>query len=374
MESSLYDFYYSATYSDESTMAPFAPSNKPVFGKEEDVSKVLRAKVASHPLFPHLLHAYMDCHKVGAPQDVAHLLEGIKGEHTSGVCQISESEGFLGTDPELDDFMGTFCDLLVKYKSDLLKPFNEATMFLNLMETQLHSICNNTPPQPVNQFQFRIKLLSLICAYCAGSEDYGFDLVENKSDHIERGKNEVTHGSPGKDLSRVKKEAIEGKRMEVQELKDNLLRRYSGYITNLRHEFSKKKKKEKLPKEAKQILLSWWNVHFKWPYPTDADKVALAEWTGLDQKQVNNWFINQRKRHWKPTEEMHAEILDDLQNPNFSNPNKTPKIQSRSWRSGKFKIVGGRRRFDDDDQEKEVANGVKLRVRMAIVDEEAEAA
>jgi len=63
-----------------------------------------------------------------------------------------------------------------------------------------------------------------------------------------------------------------------------------------------------------------------------------------------------------------------LQNPNFSNPNKTPKIQSRSWRSGKFKIVGGRRRFDDDDQEKEVANGVKLRVRMAIVDEEAEAA
>ncbi|KAG5035633.1 homeobox protein knotted-1-like 6 [Glycine soja] len=272
MEKSLYDFYCSATYSDESTMAPFAPSNKPVFGKEEDVSKVLRAKVASHPLFPHLLHAYMDCHKVGAPQDVAHLLEGIKGEHTSGVCQISESEGFLGTDPELDDFMGTFCDLLVKYKSDLLKPFNEATMFLNLMETQLHSICNNTPPQP----------------------------------------DEVTHGSPGKDLSRVKKEAIEGKRMEVQELKDNLLRRYSGYITNLRHEFSKKKKKEKLPKEAKQILLSWWNVHFKWPYPTDADKVALAEWTGLDQKQVNNWFINQRKRHWKPTEEMHAEILDGL--------------------------------------------------------------
>jgi len=55
---------------------------------------------------------------------------------------------------------------------------------------------------------------------------------------------------------------------EVQELKDNLLSRYSGYITNLKHEFSRKKKKEKLPKEAKKILLSWWNIHFKWPYPT----------------------------------------------------------------------------------------------------------
>ena len=79
---------------------------------------------------------------------------------------------------------------------------------------------------------------------------------------------EVT-GSPEKYLSRVEKEAIEGKRMdEVQELKDNLLRRYSGYITNLKHEISKKKKKEKLPKEAKQILLAWWNINCKWPYPT----------------------------------------------------------------------------------------------------------
>lgn len=47
----------------------------------------------------------------------------------------------------------------------------------------------------------------------------------------------------------------------------------------------------------------------------DADKVALAEWTGLDQKQINNWFINQRKRHWKPTEEMRAVVLDGIYGP-----------------------------------------------------------
>ena len=33
----------------------------------------------------------------------------------------------------------------------------------------------------------------------------------------------------------------------------------------------------------------------------ETEKIALAESTGLDQKQINNWFINQRKRHWKPT-------------------------------------------------------------------------
>jgi hypothetical protein len=35
----------------------------------------------------------------------------------------------------------------------------------------------------------------------------------------------------------------------------------------------------------------------------ETEKMALAEATGLDQKQINNWFINQRKRHWNPTSE-----------------------------------------------------------------------
>lgn len=55
---------------------------------------------------------------------------------------------------------------------------------------------------------------------------------------------------------------------EDQELKDKLLSKYSGYISTLKHEFSKKKKGGKLPKEARQILLNWWNIHYKWPYPT----------------------------------------------------------------------------------------------------------
>lgn len=55
---------------------------------------------------------------------------------------------------------------------------------------------------------------------------------------------------------------------EDHELKNKLFRKYSGYISTLKHEFSKKKKKGKLPKDAKQILTDWWNLHYKWPYPT----------------------------------------------------------------------------------------------------------
>ncbi|KAK7813505.1 homeobox protein shoot meristemless [Quercus suber] len=82
---------------------------------------------------------------------------------------------------------------------------------------------------------------------------------------------------------------------------------YSGYLGSLKQEFMKKRKKGKLPKEARQQLLDWCSRHYKWPYPS---KLALAESTGLDLKQINNWFINQRKRHWKPSEDMQFVVMD----------------------------------------------------------------
>ena len=35
----------------------------------------------------------------------------------------------------------TYCDMLVKYKSDLARPFDEATTFLNKVEMQLRNLC-----------------------------------------------------------------------------------------------------------------------------------------------------------------------------------------------------------------------------------------
>lgn len=57
-------------------------------------------------------------------------------------------------------------------------------------------------------------------------------------------------------------------RDEDRHLKDKLLRKFGSHIGSLKLEFSKKKKKGKLPKESRQTLLDWWNAHYKWPYPT----------------------------------------------------------------------------------------------------------
>ncbi|KAH9720285.1 homeobox protein knotted-1-like 6 [Citrus sinensis] len=177
---------------------------------EEQVSSAIRAQIASHPLYPKLLQAYIDCQKVGASPEIANVLDDIR----------REDEADPGGSWEED---------------------------LSGGETEV-SECFRMPP-------------------------------------VDR------------------------------ETKDNLIRKYGGYISTLKHEFSKKKKKGKLPKEARQILFDWWNLHYNWPYPTEADKVALAESTGLDQRQINNWFINQRKRHWKPSESVQFNLMDSVCGP-----------------------------------------------------------
>ncbi|KAL9372731.1 hypothetical protein Peur_034975 [Populus x canadensis] len=248
----------------------------------EEVSCAIRAKIASHPLYPKLLEAYIDCQKVGAPPEMAYLLDEIRLVNDVSKGSNDTVASCLGADPELDEFMETYCDILMKYKADLSRPFDEATTFLNDIEAQFNTLCSGPSRSQV------------------------YD--------------EAAAGSSDEDASGGEADVQDSTRInEDRELKDKLLRKYSGYISTLKHAFSKQKKKGKLPKEARQILLNWWNIHNKWPYPTEADKVALAESTGLDQKQINNWFINQRKRHWKPSENMQFAVVDSLYGPFFMN-------------------------------------------------------
>lgn len=53
-----------------------------------------------------------------------------------------------------------------------------------------------------------------------------------------------------------------------KELKEMLMKKYSGYLSSLRKEFLKRRKKGKLPKDGRLALLNWWNTHYRWPYPT----------------------------------------------------------------------------------------------------------
>lgn len=61
-----------------------------------------------------------------------------------------------------------------------------------------------------------------------------------------------------------------------------------------------------------QILKSWFDEHSQDPYPTPAEKEALAFETGMEIKQIDNWFTNHRKRHWAKGSQLPRERIDDM--------------------------------------------------------------
>lgn len=55
-----------------------------------------------------------------------------------------------------------------------------------------------------------------------------------------------------------------------------------------------------LPKQATSIMRSWLFQHIVHPYPTEDEKRAISAQTNLTLLQVNNWFINARRRILQP--------------------------------------------------------------------------
>ncbi|KAK3734842.1 hypothetical protein QZH41_011765 [Actinostola sp. cb2023] len=65
---------------------------------------------------------------------------------------------------------------------------------------------------------------------------------------------------------------------------------------------SKKSQKKRgiFPKAATNIMKAWLFQHLTHPYPSEEQKRSLAQETGLTILQVNNWFINARRRIVQP--------------------------------------------------------------------------
>ncbi|TVU44812.1 hypothetical protein EJB05_04271 [Eragrostis curvula] len=275
-------------------------------------AETIKAKIMSHPQYSALLTAYLDCQKVGAPPDVSDRLSAVAAKLDAWPWQYRRRPTL--DDPELDQFMEAYCNMLVKYQEELARPLQEAAEFFKSVERQLDSI-TGVPLTIFDMFSFmsmgdimyrrvvgvkmRVCILivyhapgnhtTISCRFLDGMDACIYSACEGA-------------GSSEDDQDTSCAEEVDPS-AEDKELKHQLLRKYGGYLGGLRQEFSKRKKKGKLPKEARQKLMHWWELHYKWPYPSETEKIALAEATGLDQKQINNWFINQRKRHWKPTSE-----------------------------------------------------------------------
>ncbi|XP_046383933.1 homeobox protein PKNOX2-like [Ischnura elegans] len=86
----------------------------------------------------------------------------------------------------------------------------------------------------------------------------------------------------------------------------------------------KKQKRGVLPKHATSVMRSWLFQHLVHPYPTEDEKRQIAAQTNLTLLQVNNWFINARRRILQP-------MLDA----------SNPEAAAAAHKAKKAKSIGG---------------------------------
>uniref|UniRef100_A0A3P9AHY6 Homeobox domain-containing protein n=1 Tax=Esox lucius TaxID=8010 RepID=A0A3P9AHY6_ESOLU len=121
---------------------------------------------------------------------------------------------------------------------------------------------------------------------------------------------------------------------------------------------SKSNKRGVLPKSATNIMRTWLFQHIGHPYPTEDEKKQLAIQTNLTLLQVNNWFINARRR-----------ILQPMMDSSASDTTKSRKRTPQSRPTQRFWPMANNMDSADVGQEVAMDNDVTMVTMGMSVDE-----
>ncbi|KAL0792366.1 hypothetical protein Bca101_063743 [Brassica carinata] len=244
-----------------------------------------KAEILSHPLYEQLLSAHVSCLRIATPVDQLPRIDAQLAQSQNVVAKYSAlgaGQGLVGDDKELDQFMTHYVLLLCSFKEQLQQHVRvhamEAVMACWEIEQSLQSLTGVSPGEGMG-------------ATMSDDED---EQVESDANMFDGGGLDVLGFGP---LVPTESERSLMERVR-QELKHELKQGYKEKIVDIREEILRKRRAGKLPGDTTSVLKAWWQSHSKWPYPTEEDKARLVQETGLQLKQINNWFINQRKRNW----------------------------------------------------------------------------
>ncbi|CAL5355246.1 unnamed protein product [Camellia sinensis] len=245
----------------------------------------LKSEILAHPLYEQLLSAHVACLRIATPVDQLPRIDAQLAQSQHVVGKYSGlGHGSIGDDKELDQFMTHYVLLLCSFKEQLQQHVRvhamEAVMACWDIEQSLQSLTGVSP-----------------------GEGTGATMSDDDDDQVDSDTNLFDGSLEGADIlgfgplvpTESERSLMERVR---QELKHELKQGYKEKIVDIREEILRKRRAGKLPGDTTSMLKAWWQSHSKWPYPTEEDKARLVQETGLQLKQINNWFINQRKRNW----------------------------------------------------------------------------
>ncbi|XP_042406924.1 homeobox protein knotted-1-like 3 [Zingiber officinale] len=256
----------------------------------EEEQQLVKAEMAVHPLWEQLLGAHVGCLRVATPTDHLPLIDAQLAQSHHLVRYYGAAAGRLRhpvlspqDKQELDAFLAQYAMLLGSFREQLQQHVRvhavEAVMACREMEQSLRVLTGVTLEEGsgATMSDDEDEL---------GPADCPMDVAVEGHDMVGLGPLLPTESE------RSLMDTVR------QGLKIELKQGFRSRIEDVREEILRKRRAGKLPGDTTSILKQWWLQNSKWPYPTEDDKAKLVEETGLQLKQINNWFINQRKRNW----------------------------------------------------------------------------
>ncbi|XP_021427159.2 homeobox protein PKNOX1 isoform X2 [Oncorhynchus mykiss] len=288
-----------------------------------------------HPLFPLLALLFEKCEQSTQSSDCVSSASFNVDIENFVRSQKKEGKGFFCDDPDVDNLMVKAIQVLrihlleLEKVSDLCKDF--CSRYIACLRTKMNSETllsggeTDSPCSPV-QIQTSSPLTGTLSpqgiVMSASSLQQGnvtLTTVNSAGQVLAGGTvyQPITVVTP---QGQVVGQAISPQTIRINntQLQLQLNQDLSSFFTQ-EDSSPKSNKRGVLPKSATNIMRTWLFQHIGHPYPTEDEKKQLAIQTNLTLLQVNNWFINARRRILQP-------MMD-------SSASDTPKSRKRTPQS-----------------------------------------
>ncbi|XP_018081208.1 homeobox protein PKNOX2 isoform X2 [Xenopus laevis] len=291
--------------------------------------------VYRHPLFPLLTLLFEKCEQATQGSECITSASFDVDIENFVHQQEQEHKPFFSEDPELDNLMVKAIQVLrihlleLEKVNELCKDF--CNRYITCLKTKMHSdnLLRNdlggpySPNQPSNSLHAQDILQNSpnsmtglsnnpqgIVVPASALQQGNISMTTVNSSQVVSGGALYQPVAMVTSQGQVVTQAIPQGAIQIQNAQVNL------ELTSLLDSEDKKSKNKRgvLPKHATNIMRSWLFQHLMHPYPTEDEKRQIAAQTNLTLLQVNNWFINARRRILQP-------MLD------ASNPDPAPKAK-----------------------------------------------
>ncbi|KAK7889717.1 hypothetical protein WMY93_025277 [Mugilogobius chulae] len=327
-----------------------SPNTEPQSPMDADKASIYR-----HPLFPLLALLFEKCEQSTMSSDC--ITSASFDVDIENFVRNQEKEGkpFFSEDPELDNLMVKAIQVLrihlleLEKVSDLCKDF--CSRYIACLKTKMNSetLLSGEPGSPYSPVPGQAQSFSPTKTPTSNSlgalSPQGQIVVPASA--LQQGNVTVTAVNPTQVVAggtvyqpvtvvtpqgQVVTQALSPGTIRVQ---NNQLQLQFHQDMNLfnHDDSSSKNKRGVLPKHATNVMRSWLFQHIGHPYPTEDEKKQIASQTNLTLLQVNNWFINARRRILQP-------MLDASSSETPKTKKKTPQNRplQRFWPDS---IAGG---------------------------------